>query len=80
MQSKHLGHDFMAGLKTFVGGELRGYTELLHNAWAEAVNRMIVGAKKLDADAVIEVRFVSSSIASIASEILAYGTAVKLDK
>lgn len=78
VQSKHIGRDFMAGLKTIVGGELRGYTELLEEARDQSVRRMIEQAELLGADTIIGVRFTSSAITSQASEILAYGTAVKL--
>lgn len=78
VQSKHIGRDFMAGLKTIVGGELRGYTELLEEARDQSVRRMIEQAELLGADTIIGVRFTSSTITPQASEILTYGTAVKL--
>lgn len=76
VQTKHIGRDIMAGLKTIVGGELRGYTELLEGAREQALERMANNAKSLGANAVVNVRFTTSTIASNASEILAFGTAV----
>ena len=78
VQSKHIGKDFMAGMKTIVGGEIKGYTEMMDEARAIATDRMIEEAKKLGADAIVGVRFGSSSVMEGASEMLAYGTAVKL--
>jgi uncharacterized protein YbjQ (UPF0145 family) len=77
IRAKHLGKDLFAGLKQIVGGELKGYTEMLTEAREQATNRMIAEAEKLGADAVINVRFTTSAIMQGASEILAYGTAVK---
>jgi uncharacterized protein YbjQ (UPF0145 family) len=76
IRAKHLGRDFAAGLKNIVGGELKGYTELLQESRAEATERMIAQARELGANAVVNVRFTTSSVAQGASEILAYGTAV----
>lgn len=78
VQSKHLGRDIMANLKGIVGGELRGYTELLSEARSLAVERLLSEAKKLGADAVVGVRFTTSAITNGSSEVLAFGTAVKL--
>jgi len=78
IRAKHVGRDFMAGLKNIVGGELKGYTELLQESRREATSRMVAQAKELGANAVVNVRFTTSSVAQGASEILAYGTAVKL--
>ena len=78
VQSKHLGKDFMAGMKTIVGGELKGYTQMIKDAREEATNRMIADAEKLGADAIVGVRFGSSDVMQGAAEILVYGTAVKL--
>ena len=75
--SKNFGRDFMAGMKTLVGGELTGYTELLTEARQIAMKRMVDEAEQLGADAVINVRFASSSVMQGAAEIMAYGTAVK---
>ena len=80
VQSKHVGKDFMAGMKTLVGGEIKGYTEMLNEARQIAVKRMVDEAKLLNADAVIGVRFSSSQIMTGAAEIVAYGTAVKIIK
>ncbi|PCJ41060.1 MAG: hypothetical protein COA81_07955 [Alphaproteobacteria bacterium] len=79
VQSKHIGRDIMAGLKTIVGGELRGYTELLEDAREQALSRLEENAKILGADAVVNVRFTTSAIAANASEILAFGTAVRVE-
>jgi uncharacterized protein YbjQ (UPF0145 family) len=78
IRAKHVGRDIMAGLKNIVGGELKGYTELLVEARNEATRRMVVQAEELGANAVINVRFSTSSVAQGAAEILAYGTAVKV--
>ena len=78
VQSKHLGKDFMAGMKTLVGGEIKSYTEMLNEARAIATKRMVDEAEALGADAVINVRYGSSAIMQGAAEIVAYGTAVKI--
>ena len=78
VQSKHLGRDFMAGMKTIVGGEIKGYTEMISEARRIATERMIAEAKKIGADAIIGVRFGSSAVMQGAAEMLVYGTAVKL--
>ncbi|MCH1918714.1 YbjQ family protein [Shewanella sp. A3A] len=78
VRSKHLGRDIMAGLKTLIGGEIKGYTEMLTEARQIAIERMIAQAEQLDADAVVNVRFTTSAIMDGMSEMLAYGTAVKL--
>lgn len=78
VQSKHVGRDIMAGLKGIVGGELKGYTEMLVEARNIAVERLIENAEKLNADAIVGIRFTTSSITDGASEILVFGTAVKL--
>lgn len=77
VRSKHVGKDLFAGLKNIVGGELTAYTELLEESRQEAVERMIVKAEALGADAVVGLRFSTSSIAQGASELFVYGTAVK---
>ncbi len=77
IQSKHAGKDIMAGLKTFVGGELKGYTQMLEESREIAMQRMAEQATRLGADAVIGVRFTSSSVMQGAAEVTAYGTAVK---
>ena len=76
IRAKHVGRDIMAGLKNIVGGELKGYTELLAEARQEAVNRMLQAAEELGANAVVNVRFSTSSVAQGAAELFAYGTAL----
>ena len=78
VQSKNFGKDFMAGMKTLVGGEIKGYTEMLNEARAIATKRMVDEAEALGADAVINIRYGSSAIMQGAAEIVAYGTAVKI--
>ena len=78
VRAKHLGRDIMAGLKNIVGGELVGYTELLQDSRAEATDRMVQQAQSMGANAVINVRFATSSIAQGAAELFAYGTAVRI--
>lgn len=80
VQSKNFGKDFMAGMKTIVGGEITGYTEMLITARQIATKRMVDDANNLGADAIINVRYGSSAVMSGAAEIIAYGTAVKLKK
>ena len=77
VQSKNLGKDFMAGMKTLVGGEIVGYTEMIAEARAIATKRMVDEAEALDADAVIGVRYGSSSVRQSAAEVVAYGTAIR---
>lgn len=79
IRAKHIGRDFMAGLKNLVGGELTGYTELLTEARREAMSRMLAQAQQLGANAVLNVRFTTSSVAQGAAELYAYGTAVVLE-
>ena len=78
VQSKNIGRDFMAGMKTIVGGEIVGYTEMISTARQVATKRMVDEAKALGADAVINVRYGSSSVMNGSAEVIAYGTAVKL--
>ena len=80
VMSKNIGRDFMAGLKTIVGGEIVGYTEMITSARQIATKRMVDDAKKLDADAIVGIRYGSSQVMNGAAEIIAYGTAVKLEK
>lgn len=77
VQSKHMGKDFMASVKTLVGGEIKGYTEMLVEARKIATDRMEADAKALGADAVLNIRYGSSAIMQGAAEVVAYGTAVK---
>ncbi|MBO5796897.1 MAG: YbjQ family protein [Clostridia bacterium] len=78
VQSKHFGKDFMAGMKTIVGGEIKGYTEMLIEARQIATKRMVDEAMALGADGIVGVRFGSSTVMSGAAEVIAYGTAVKV--
>lgn len=78
VMSKNIGKDFMAGMKTIVGGELAGYTEMLNEARQIAVKRMVDEAEALGADAIINIRYGSSSLLQGAAEVIAYGTAVKI--
>lgn len=77
VQSKHMGKDLMASVKTLVGGEIKGYTEMLVEARKIATNRMEEEAKAMGADAVLNIRYSSSAIMQGAAEVVAYGTAVK---
>lgn len=79
VRAKHVGRDIMAGLKNIVGGELRGYTELLQDSRKEATDRMVEQAQSMGANAVVNVRFATSSISQGAAELFAYGTAVKVE-
>ena len=77
VHSKNLGRDILSSLKTIVGGEIVDYTNMMNEARAIATQRIVEDAQKLDADAVINVRYASSAIMQGAAEIIAYGTAVK---
>ncbi|HAT38011.1 MAG TPA: hypothetical protein DCS75_05925 [Gemmatimonadetes bacterium] len=79
VRSKHIGRDILAGFKNLVGGELKGYTELLQEARKEALDRMMDQARSVGANAVINVRFGTSSVAQGAAELFAYGTAVRVE-
>jgi len=79
LRAKHLGKDIMAGFKNLVGGELKGYTELLQEARQEALERMLEQARAAGANAVVNVRFQTSSVAQGAAELFAYGTAVTVE-
>jgi len=78
VRAKHVGRDIMAGLKNIVGGELKGYTELLQDSRNEATERMIEQAQSMGANAVVNIRFATSSISQGAAELFAYGTAVRV--
>lgn len=78
IRAKHIGRDIMAGLKNIVGGELKGYTQLLQESRRQAVERMIEQAHQLGANAIVNVRFSTSSVAQGAAELYAYGTAVSV--
>lgn len=77
VQTKNFGKDFMAGIKTLVGGEVKEYTDMLNQARQIAVKRMVDEATALGADAVVNIRYASSSVMQGAAEVIAYGTAVK---
>ncbi|MBQ4468236.1 MAG: YbjQ family protein [Firmicutes bacterium] len=77
VQTKNVGRDFMAGMKTLVGGEIAGYTEMLNEARQIATKRMVDEAEALGADAIIGIKFGSSMVMQGAAEVLAYGTAIK---
>lgn len=79
VRAKHAGRDIMAGLKNLFGGELKGYTELLQESREEATKRMVEQANAVGANAILNVRFSTSSITAGAAEIYVYGTAVILD-
>lgn len=79
VRAKHVGRDIMAGLKNIVGGELKGYTELLHDSREEATARMAKQAQSMGANAVVNVRYATSSVAQGAAELFAYGTAVRVE-
>ena len=78
MRSKHVGRDLMASFRNVFGGELRAYTELLEEARGEAIERMCAQARALGANAIVNVRFSTSSVASGAAELYVYGTAVQV--
>ena len=80
VRAKNAGRDIMAGLKNIVGGELKGYTELLQEARQEAMERMIQQAEELRANAVVNIRLSTSSVTQGASEIYVYGTAVTVEE
>ncbi|MBN2897733.1 MAG: YbjQ family protein [Clostridia bacterium] len=79
VRAKHVGKDIMAGLKNIVGGELKGYTELLQESRQEAMERMVEQAKSMGANGVVNIRFATSSVAQGASELYVYGTAVLVE-
>jgi uncharacterized protein YbjQ (UPF0145 family) len=78
VRAKHVGKDIMAGLKNIVGGELKGYTELLQESRKQATDRMIKQAEELGANAIVNIRYATSSVAQGASELYVYGTAVQV--
>jgi uncharacterized protein YbjQ (UPF0145 family) len=79
VRAKHIGRDIMAGFKNIVGGELVGYTELLAESRQEALSRMMAQATELGANAIVNIRFATSSVAQGAAELFAYGTAVRVE-
>ncbi len=79
VRAKHVGRDIAASLKNIVGGELKGYTELLTEARREALERMLAQAEQLGANAIVNVRFMTSAVTAGAAEMYAYGTAVVVE-
>lgn len=79
VRAKHVGKDLMAGIKNVFGGELHGYTELLNESREEATDRMVAQAESMGANAVLNVRFSTSSVAAGAAELFVYGTAVVVE-
>jgi uncharacterized protein YbjQ (UPF0145 family) len=79
IRAKHVGRDIMAGLKNLVGGELKGYTQLLQESRQQALDRMVDQARQLGANAIVNVRFSTSSVAQGAAELYVYGTAVRIE-
>lgn len=79
IRARHIGNDIMAGLRNIIGGEVKEYTQMISEAREDALKRMIDEAEKLNADAVVNIRFTTSQVMGGAAEILAYGTAVKLN-
>ena len=78
IRARHIGNDIMAGLRNIIGGEVKEYTQMISEAREDALERMLAEADKLNADAVVNIRFTTSQVMGGAAEILAYGTAVKL--
>ncbi|NJL98783.1 MAG: YbjQ family protein [Synechococcaceae cyanobacterium SM2_3_2] len=78
VRAKHLGKDILAGFKNMIGGEMKAYTELLQESREEAMQRMTQQAQQLGANAIVNIRFATSSVAAGAAELYAYGTAVKV--
>lgn len=78
VRAKHVGKDILAGLKNIVGGELKGYTELLHESRQQSTDRMIEQATQLGANAIVNIRYATSSVAQGAAELYVYGTAVRV--
>lgn len=79
VRARHVGADFAAGLKNMVGGELKGYTKLLEDARTEALERLKQQAQQMGANAIVNVRFATSAISQGAAELMAYGTAVRVE-
>lgn len=79
VRAKHLGSDMMASLKNLVGGEIQGYTKLLNETREESISRMVQQAQMLGANAIVNVRFSTSSVAAGAAELYVYGTAVRIE-
>jgi len=79
VRAKHLGKDMLASIKNFLGGEIKGYTELMEESRREATQRMISLATRMGANAIVNVRYATSAITEGAAEVYAYGTAVKVE-
>ena len=79
IRAKHIGRDIMASFRNLIGGEIKGYTELLQESRQQATERMMEQARQLGANAVVNVRYSTSSIAQGAAELYAYGTAVRVE-
>lgn len=79
VRSRNIGRDILAGLKNIVGGEIKEYTQLMASSRRDAIQRMILEAENMGANAVVEVRFVTAAVANTAAEIVAYGTAVVVE-
>jgi len=79
VRAKHIGKDIMAGFKNIIGGELKAYTQLIGEAREDAIARMVEEAESLGANAVVNIRFSTSSVAQGAAELFAYGTAVTVE-
>jgi uncharacterized protein YbjQ (UPF0145 family) len=79
VRARHIGKDIMAGLRNVVGGEIAEYTKLLAESREQSVDRMVTEARELGANAIVEVRFSTSMVMSLAAELLAYGTAVVVE-
>ena len=77
IQSRHAGSDIAQSFKTLVGGELKGYTQMMNDARALATKRMVEEAEEMGADAVVNIRYASAAVMQGAAEVIAYGTAVK---
>ena len=80
VRARHIGKDILAGLRNIVGGEVHEYTKLLAEAREQSIDRMLAHARELHADAIVCVRFTTSSVAANAAELFCYGTAVKVEK
>lgn len=80
IRARHIGNDILAGLRNLVGGEVTEYTKMLSEAREQSVERMLEEARRLQADGIVAVRFITSPVMQGAAELLVYGTAVKLDK
>ncbi len=80
IRARHVGKDIMAGLRNLVGGEITEYTKMLAESREQAIDRMVASAEALGADAIVAMRFTTSAVMQGSSELLAYGTAVKIRK